>query len=72
MKGVSSPAYCCRCHDAVAPDTPTVAETYPGVEVVTWYSISAPAKTPRDIVLKLNAEITRFGKLIRETGTRIE
>jgi tripartite-type tricarboxylate transporter receptor subunit TctC len=41
------------------PDTPTVAETYPGVEVVTWYSILAPAKTPRDIVLRLNAEITR-------------
>jgi tripartite-type tricarboxylate transporter receptor subunit TctC len=41
------------------PDTPTVSETYPGIEVVTWYSISAPAKTPRDIVLKLNAEIAR-------------
>jgi tripartite-type tricarboxylate transporter receptor subunit TctC len=41
------------------PDTPTVAETYPGVEVVTWYSILAPAKTPRDIVLRLNAEISR-------------
>lgn len=43
----------------LVPETPTVAETYPGVEVVTWYSISAPAKTPRDIVLKLNAEVTR-------------
>ncbi|MGZ5094222.1 MAG: Bug family tripartite tricarboxylate transporter substrate binding protein [Burkholderiales bacterium] len=41
------------------PDTPTLSETYPGVEVVTWYSILAPAKTPRDIVLKLNAEIAR-------------
>jgi tripartite-type tricarboxylate transporter receptor subunit TctC len=41
------------------PDTPTVSETYPGVEVVTWYSVLAPAKTPRDIVLRLNAEITR-------------
>ena len=41
------------------PETPTVSETYPGVEVVTWYSILAPAKTPRDIVLKLNAEISR-------------
>jgi len=41
------------------PDTPTVSETYPGVEVVTWYSILAPAKTPREIVLKLNAEVGR-------------
>ena len=41
------------------PDTPTVSETYPGVDVVTWYSILAPAKTPRDIVMKLNAELAR-------------
>lgn len=41
------------------PEAPTVSETYPGVEVVTWYSILAPAKTPRDIVLRLNAEIVR-------------
>jgi tripartite-type tricarboxylate transporter receptor subunit TctC len=41
------------------PDAPTVAETYPGVEVVSWYSVVAPAKTPNDIVLKLNAEVTR-------------
>lgn len=43
----------------LVPDTPTISETYPGVEVVTWYSILAPAKTPRAIVLKLNAEIAR-------------
>jgi tripartite-type tricarboxylate transporter receptor subunit TctC len=41
------------------PDTPAVAESYPGVEVVTWYSIVAPNKTPRDIVAKLNAEVAR-------------
>jgi tripartite-type tricarboxylate transporter receptor subunit TctC len=41
------------------PDTPTVAETYPGVEVVTWYSVLAPAKTPPEIVARLNAEIRR-------------
>lgn len=41
------------------PETPTVSETYPGVEVVTWYSILAPAKTPRNIVARLNGEIVR-------------
>ncbi|MES2561428.1 MAG: tripartite tricarboxylate transporter substrate binding protein [Pseudomonadota bacterium] len=44
---------------ALTPDIPTAAETYPGLEVVTWYSLLAPAKTPRSIVLKLNAEIVR-------------
>lgn len=41
------------------PETPAVAETYPGVEVVTWYSVLGPVKTPPDIVQKLNAEIRR-------------
>ena len=41
------------------PNTPTIAETYPGFEVVTWYSIAAPPRTPRALVLKLNAEIAR-------------
>ena len=43
----------------LTPDTPTVSETFPGFEVVSSYGIVAPAKTPRAIVLKLNAEITR-------------
>jgi tripartite-type tricarboxylate transporter receptor subunit TctC len=41
------------------PNTPTLAETFPGYEVVTWYSIVAPPKTPRALVLKLNGEIAR-------------
>ena len=45
---------------AVAPDTPTMAETgFPGIEMSTWYGISAPAGTPRDIVGKLNAAIVQ-------------
>jgi tripartite-type tricarboxylate transporter receptor subunit TctC len=43
----------------VFPDTPTVAETYPGFNAVTWFGILAPAKTPKAIVDKLNAEINR-------------
>ena len=43
-----------------APTVPTVAESgYPGFEVVQWFGAFAPAKTPRDIVLKVNAEINR-------------
>jgi tripartite-type tricarboxylate transporter receptor subunit TctC len=41
------------------PDTPTMSESYPGIEVVTWYSVLAPVRTPRDIVSRLNSEIVR-------------
>ena len=44
-----------------APDVPTIAQSgLPGYEVVNWYGVLAPAKTAREIVGKLNAEITRI------------
>ena len=44
----------------VAPDLPTVAEAgFPGYEVVGWFGWLAPAKTPRPIVARLNAEIVK-------------
>jgi tripartite-type tricarboxylate transporter receptor subunit TctC len=43
-----------------APDLPTVAESgVPGFEVTAWFGVSAPAKTPRAIVDRLNAEFMR-------------
>jgi tripartite-type tricarboxylate transporter receptor subunit TctC len=45
---------------AAAPNVPTVAESgLPGFEVVQWFAIFAPAKTPKEIVAKLNTEINR-------------
>ncbi len=42
------------------PAVPTVAESgLPGFEVAQWFAIYAPAKTPKEIVLKLNAEMNR-------------
>jgi len=41
---------------SAAPDIPAVSETVPGFDVPTWFSLLAPAGTPRDIVVKLNAE----------------
>ena len=39
------------------PDVPTVAETgLPGYEAVTWFGLFAPAGTPREVVMKVNAE----------------
>ena len=42
-----------------APDIPTVAETIPGFAAETWFGIVAPAGTPHDILLKLNASAQR-------------
>lgn len=44
---------------AVIPDTPMIAETVPGFELVTWYGIFAPAGTPNSIVRRLNGEIAK-------------
>ena len=38
-------------------DLPTVSETFPDFDLVTWHGVMAPAATPRDIVLRLNREI---------------
>ncbi|MBI4189472.1 MAG: tripartite tricarboxylate transporter substrate binding protein [Betaproteobacteria bacterium] len=40
------------------PNIPTVAESgVPGYDATGWYSMAAPAQTPRSIVMKLNQEI---------------
>ena len=45
---------------SLAPDTPTmIEEGLPGFEVSAWYAVLAPARTPREIVAKLNGEINR-------------
>ncbi len=44
---------------AAAPDIPAVAESVPGFDVPTWFSLLAPAGTPPDIVVKINAETVR-------------
>lgn len=44
----------------VAPDIPTIAESgVPGYEVIAWYNVFAPARTPRGVIDKLNGEINR-------------
>ena len=45
---------------AVLPEVPTIAEAgYPGGEFDFWVAMLAPAKTPRDVVRRINAEIGR-------------
>jgi tripartite-type tricarboxylate transporter receptor subunit TctC len=46
---------------AKVPDIPTVAETgLPGYEATTWFGLFAPTGTPRDVVMKLNAEAKKI------------
>jgi tripartite-type tricarboxylate transporter receptor subunit TctC len=45
---------------AAMPDVPTVAESgYPGFDANTWTGVLVAAKTPRPIIERLNAEITK-------------
>jgi tripartite-type tricarboxylate transporter receptor subunit TctC len=42
------------------PDIPTIAESgVPGFEASSWFGILAPAGTPREIVLRINAEANK-------------
>jgi tripartite-type tricarboxylate transporter receptor subunit TctC len=58
------------------PDVPTFAEAgLKGVESYAWYGFFAPAKTPKDVVDKLNAQAIKvmkgpeFAKVLADTGS---
>ena len=45
---------------AAMPEVPTIAESgVPGYEMVLWFGVLAPARTPKPIVAKLNAEMVK-------------
>ena len=49
---------------AAAPDVPTIAESgLRGFDVSNWQGITAPLKTPRAIVMKLNADLHKSLKV---------
>jgi tripartite-type tricarboxylate transporter receptor subunit TctC len=53
---------------AAAPDVPTIAESgLPGFDVPGWYAIFIPAKSPPEIVAKMNADI---GTALAEPGVK--
>lgn len=53
--GVSTPK-----RSAAVPDLPTIAESgLPGYSATAWYGVLAPAGTPREIIMKINAEIVK-------------
>lgn len=46
----------------LAPELPTVAETIPGFQFDSWWGLVAPAKTPNDIIMKLNGQLLQIVK----------
>ena len=53
---------------AAAPDIPTMAEAgLPGFEVTSWFALVAPAKTPRAVIARLNAEVR---KVLEQSGVK--
>jgi tripartite-type tricarboxylate transporter receptor subunit TctC len=40
----------------IVKDVPTIAETVPGYDVFSWFGFFVPAKTPKEIVAKINAD----------------
>lgn len=50
------------------PDVPTMDEQgIAGFEAVSWYALMAPAGTPREVIARLNAEVTR---ILKQTDVR--
>lgn len=47
---------------SVAPEIPTMGETFPGFEIDNWYAMFVPAGTPKEIVSKLHAELMKAMK----------
>lgn len=43
-------------------DVPTIGDTVAGYDAASWFTVAAPAKTPHDIIIKLNASIDKFLK----------
>jgi tripartite-type tricarboxylate transporter receptor subunit TctC len=43
------------------PDVPTISESgVPGFEAKSWFGLVAPAGTPRDIIIKINQDVTKI------------
>jgi tripartite-type tricarboxylate transporter receptor subunit TctC len=41
------------------PGVPTISETLPGFEMLSWFGLLAPAATPRTVITRINAETAK-------------
>ena len=44
---------------AQAPDVPTIAETYPGFEAISWFGLLGPVGMPRDVSARIHRDMVR-------------
>jgi tripartite-type tricarboxylate transporter receptor subunit TctC len=44
---------------AVLPNVPTLAETYPGFEQISWFGLLVPAGTPKDVSAKIHGAMAK-------------
>ncbi|HEX4556764.1 MAG TPA: tripartite tricarboxylate transporter substrate-binding protein [Xanthobacteraceae bacterium] len=44
------------------PDVPAISESFPGIEVIGWFVIAAPAGTPVEVVTRVNRELDKILK----------
>jgi tripartite-type tricarboxylate transporter receptor subunit TctC len=42
------------------PDVPTISESLKGFEADSWFGLMMPASTPREIIMKMNAEVMKI------------
>src|SRR3979409_1374390 len=68
-------AHCGTKRSSAAPSVPTVAESIPGFQCITWYAMYAPRGTPPAIISKVNGELVKmltdppFGKRLVDQGS---
>ena len=44
------------------PDVPAIAETLPGFQTTSWYTVMGPARMPATLVARLNSEVNALVK----------
>jgi len=69
MKGIAVGS---RQRTAQLPDVPTLGETYPGFEQISWFGILGPAGLPREVVARVHRETVRTLQVPEVRGKLVE
>ena len=69
MKGIAVGS---RQRTAQLPDVPTLGETYPGFEQISWFGILGPVGLPREVVARVHRETVRTLQVPEVGGKLVE